>query len=250
MMASFTTPSIEARTKSDWSATGVIFERPAAATLRTAAASRGRRLMMSSVEAAPVFRIVSSDAALAVDVDDVGLRRRAVADVRDVADEDDGAAGGPDREVVQSLDRRRAAVGLDGVFVRPDLGRAGRKDEVLRADGVDDVDGREPLGLQRGEVDVDLDLPLLAAVGERDRRALAPWRAACGSSCCRGRRAAARRGPVPESASWSIGTVEALYVMMSGGVVPGGICRSTVCAMAVICETAGVDVAPSAGRRP
>ena len=35
-----------------------------------------------------------------------------------------------------------------------------------------------------------------------------------------------------------IGTVEALYWMINGGVIPGGICFRTVCADAVICATA------------
>ena len=48
--------------------------------------------MMSSVDALPVFRTVSSDGALAVDAHDVGLRRVAVAHVRDVADVDRRAA--------------------------------------------------------------------------------------------------------------------------------------------------------------
>jgi len=41
-----------------------------------------------------------------------------------------------------------------------------------------------------------------------------------------------------------IGTVEALYWMISGGVWPGGICRNTVWAMAVICATAAGTDAP------
>jgi hypothetical protein len=39
-----------------------------------------------------------------------------------------------------------------------------------------------------------------------------------------------------------MGTVEALYWMIKGGCVPGGIVRNTVCAIEVICDTAaGTD---------
>ena len=38
--------------------------------------------------------------------------------------------------------------------------------------------------------------------------------------------------------SWRIGTLEASYLMMLGGVVPGGNGRSSVCAMAVNCASA------------
>ena len=41
-----------------------------------------------------------------------------------------------------------------------------------------------------------------------------------------------------------IGTVEALYWMISGGVMPGGICFRTVCEIAVICATAESDASP------
>ena len=38
--------------------------------------------------------------------------------------------------------------------------------------------------------------------------------------------------------SWRIGTREALYWRISGGVVPAGIVRSSVCDTAVICAMA------------
>ena len=39
-----------------------------------------------------------------------------------------------------------------------------------------------------------------------------------------------------------IGTLVALYRMISGGIAPGGIRRTAVCATAVICAIACVDV--------
>ena len=44
--------------------------------------------------------------------------------------------------------------------------------------------------------------------------------------------------PLPASASWMIGTVEALKFRISGGVMLGGICFSTVCEIAVTCALA------------
>jgi hypothetical protein len=40
------------------------------------------------------------------------------------------------------------------------------------------------------------------------------------------------------TASCRIGTLEALYRMMNGGVVPGGICRIAACEIAVTCAVA------------
>ena len=74
-------------------------------------------LMMSSVEVAPAFTMVSSTALAAVDVNDVGLRRAAVMHIGDVAHVDDGAVDGLDRQIVEGVDRRRRVVQVDGVFV-------------------------------------------------------------------------------------------------------------------------------------
>ena len=71
-------------------------------------------------------------------------------------------------QVVQLLELERRAVGLDLVLEGPDLGRARGQDQVLRRDGVDHVGRREPLRLQRRQIEIDLHLPLLAAVGVGD----------------------------------------------------------------------------------
>ena len=60
---------------------------------------------MSSVEASPVLMTDSSDGALPVDAHDVGLRREAVAHVRDVADVDHGAAARPSGPAGRSAPR-------------------------------------------------------------------------------------------------------------------------------------------------
>jgi hypothetical protein len=41
-----------------------------------------------------------------------------------------------------------------------------------------------------------------------------------------------------------IGTLVALYCMISGGVAPGGICRTADCAIAVVCAIACATSAP------
>ena len=104
---------------------------------------------------------------------DVGLRRKAVADVGDVADVDDRAVDYLDRQVVE-LVRRSAGCRSCAMSYSSgaDLRRAGGQDQVLRADGVDDVAGRQAARLQLGDVDIDHDLALLAAVGIGNGRAL------------------------------------------------------------------------------
>ena len=49
---------------------------------------------------------------------------------------------------------------------------------------------------------------------------------------------------VDDSASCRIGTVEALYLSTSGGVMPDGIWRSVVCANAVTCDIARLMSTP------
>ena len=65
---------------------------------------------MSSVEAPPFFRIVSSADAAAVLAHDVRLHREAVAHVRDVADVNRRAVHLLDRHIVERGDGVRAAV--------------------------------------------------------------------------------------------------------------------------------------------
>ncbi len=140
-----------------------------------------------------------------VDPDDVGLRRKAVADVRDVADVDRVGADRPDRQVVQLLDRLRAGVEVDVVLGAADLLRAARQNQVLQADRVDHVGRRQVPRLHRLRDQVDLDLRLLAAVRIGNLRALtlASWVrrkfTAMSNSCC-------SDSLLPESASCSTGT--------------------------------------------
>ncbi len=110
----------------------------------------------------------------------VGLGRRAVAHVRDIAHEDHGAVGARDRQVVHLLDLLGTGIDADVVFEVADLLRAGRQDEILRGDRRDDIRSRQSLGAQRLRIQVDLHLPLLAAVGIGNGRAGNRWPAPCG----------------------------------------------------------------------
>ena len=87
--------------------------------------------------------------AVAVDVDDVGLRRVAVAHGGDVADIDHGAVDGLDRQLAEVFHLQRRIVELDDVFELADLLGADRGDQVLRGQRVGDVLPGQPAGLQR-----------------------------------------------------------------------------------------------------
>src|SRR5216684_2496731 len=115
----------------------------------------------------------------AVDADNIGWRRKPVAHEGDVTDIYRRSANRFDRKVVQSLDCGRASVHVHVVFKVPDLRRTGRKNEILRADGVYHVEGRQPVCLQCIGVQIHLDLPLFTAVWIRngsaaDRNKLGP----------------------------------------------------------------------------
>ncbi|MGY4486666.1 hypothetical protein ACVWWR_005857 [Bradyrhizobium sp. LM3.2] len=102
-------------------------------------------------------------------MDDVGLRRIAVAHGRDVAHIDHRTVDGPDRQIAELVDFQRRVVELDDVLELADLLRSDRRDQVLGCKCVGDVLAGETASLERGRVEVDLDLALLAAerIGDR-----------------------------------------------------------------------------------
>ena len=106
--------------------------------------------------------------ALAVDMDDVGLRRAAVMHIGHVAHVDDRSVDGLDRQVVESGDRAGRVVQIHRVFERADLLGSDRGDQVLERQGVDDVVRGDAVGVQRLLVEVGLDLPNLAAIGQAE----------------------------------------------------------------------------------
>ena len=81
--------------------------------------------------------------------------------------EDGCAVNGLDGDVVQLLHGAGRSVQANVVLGRADLGRAGRNDDVLRIDGVDHIGCGKTMAIKLLGVDIDHDLPHLAA--ERDR---------------------------------------------------------------------------------
>ena len=107
---------------------------------------------------------------VAVDVDDIGLRRIAVADLRHVANINCRAVDDLDRQAAEFLDLQWRVVELDVVLEIADLLGADRGNQVLRGERVGDILPREAERLHRRGIDIDLDLALLAAERPRDRR--------------------------------------------------------------------------------
>src|SRR5258708_25468992 len=76
------------------------------------------------------------------------------------------AVDGLAREIVELLDGLRAAIYLHAVLQGAELRSARRENQVLRTDGVYDINGRKPLSLERRWIDIHADDALLATVGE------------------------------------------------------------------------------------
>ena len=79
---------------------------------------------------------------------------------------------GPDGQVVQLVEQFRAGVEGEVVFRGTDLRRAAGQDEVLSADGRDNVLGRKVPRLQCLQVQIYGNKPLLATIRVRDGGAL------------------------------------------------------------------------------
>ncbi len=125
-----------------------------------------------SVDVLPLFSMVRSAARLPSAAHDIRLRCKAIDDVSYVAHVDDAAVHGLDRQIVERSECLRAAVHLDVVFARADFCGTAWQDQVLRVDGVDDVDRSQSLCLQRARIELDHDLANLAAERQGHRRAL------------------------------------------------------------------------------
>jgi hypothetical protein len=119
----------------------------------------------------------------------------------------------------KSSDGLRTAVQGDVVFQRTDFRRSRRQDQVLGADGVDHVAGRQPEGLELGNIDIDLDLPLLASIRIGAGQSLDGRQRGPDKLSERSFRVCSERVLLLRL-NWMIGTLEALYWMISGGVVP------------------------------
>ena len=108
----------------------------------------------------------------AIGMHDVLLYRPAVADMSDIAQVDGCAADLTDRDVVERFDRLRHGVDADDELRIADLGVAGWQCQALGIDRVDDVVRGKTVGTQRIRVEIDHDLPILAAVRGRQGDAI------------------------------------------------------------------------------
>src|SRR3954451_20490119 len=161
MTPSTATPSIAPRTNTDWSPMKPILSASGSWSL-TSITFCLMPAMISSVEVAPAFSTIIRTA-VAVDVNDVGLRRIAVPDGGDVADIDHRAVDRLDWQVAKLFHLERRVVELDVVFELADLLGAYGGNQILRCQRVGDVLPGQAARLQRGWDEVDLDLALLAA---------------------------------------------------------------------------------------
>src|SRR5579863_2351016 len=91
--------------------------------------------------------------ALSIHADNVGLGGEPVAYIRNVTDVDGRRSDRFYRDAVQLGNGLRSAVyDIDVIFLQADFGCACGQDQVLRGDGVDDVQGGKSLRLQSGGV--------------------------------------------------------------------------------------------------
>ena len=102
--------------------------------------------------------------ARSVDADEVGLRRRALMHEGDVMHIDDRAVDLLHRQVVDLVERGRAGIERHVPVELAELLVAGRQDQVLHRDGVDDVVGRDVVRLHGLLIEIDLNLQNFAAV--------------------------------------------------------------------------------------
>ncbi len=111
----------------------------------------------------------------AVDMHHVLLRRKAVADMADIAHEQRRPVHCPHRQIVEVLDGGGGVVERHRVLEAADLGRAHRGDLVLRRQGVLHVGRRQAIGLHRLGIEIDHDLALAPARGGKLWRRRARW---------------------------------------------------------------------------
>ena len=140
------------------------------------AATRGKHVLdaLHDIErgGAAGFQNADQHAALPVPPDDVGLRREAIADIRHVANVDGRVADHLDREIV---DLRDASSGWRSVRRHIRTGRswpcptAAADSDSLTA--VTTSNGDRPFACSCGRIQIDHDLPLLAAIRIRNHSA-------------------------------------------------------------------------------
>ena len=98
-------------------------------------------------------------------MNDIRLRRIAVADMRDIANINRIGADGLDRQIIQFLDGLGTGVEVHVVFQRADFYRSGGQNQVLRPDRVHHIVRGDSFRLERRDIQVHLNLALLSPVG-------------------------------------------------------------------------------------
>jgi len=150
-----------------------------------------------------------------------GLRRESITHVGHVTNVDGGIPNPFDGRSFNSATVCGLPLQIDVILELADLRSAGGKNQILGADGIYDVVRRQTFGLECVGIEIHLHLALFAAVRVGNR---GPGNGhQPGSDKVRAVVEELLLGKfLPDKASWRIGTVDALYVMTSGGVVPGG----------------------------
>ena len=90
--------------------------------------------------------------------------------VTDIGYHQFGVAFGLERQSVDFLRGGKLAVGVDVVVFRPDAHIAGRQNRIGIVDGAHHIHQAQLMRLQLYGIDIDLNLPVLAAEGLRYRR--------------------------------------------------------------------------------
>ena len=164
------TPSTELVTNTDWSNSSLIL-RPGGAAARIAPSACFTPLTTASVEALPFLITLSSTERWPFSRTMFCCTSYPSWTCADVLHEDRRAIDELDRDLVEVVDRRRRRVGAHRILGVADLRRAGRQGQVLRIDGIDDVERGQAPREQLLRVDVHHDLAILAAGRRRQRDA-------------------------------------------------------------------------------
>src|SRR6202043_4279518 len=103
---------------------------------------------------------------------DIGLRRRAVMRIGDVANMNDCAVDLLQRKVVNVIQQGGTCIEIDVPFELTDFLGPSRKNQILRGDRVDDIVGRYIVRLHRPMIEGDLRLENFATIWRRQGRAI------------------------------------------------------------------------------
>src|SRR6185312_2791884 len=118
-----------------------------------------------------IFQNRKQRTAQPIQTDDVGLRREAIRDGSDIANEDRRPVDDLQREIIHLLRLQRARIEIDIIFKLADLRSTRGKNQILLAERADDIRRGETLCLQKGGIEAYIDFARFSAVRIRDGRA-------------------------------------------------------------------------------